>query len=333
MEVNDGSCLANMQVVGGPEDVKGLTTGASVRVTGDVSLRKGKNEIHADTIETIGSCDGETYPLQKKGHSLEFLREHLHLRARTNTFGAMMRMRNAASHGVHSFFQDQGFLHVHTPILTPNDAEGAGEIFSVARAGAGPDKDFFDGPAYLAVSGQLEAEMFASALSKVYTFGPTFRAENSNTSRHLAEFWMVEPELVFTDLDGLMDLAEDCVKSTVQQVLERCDEDAAFLGTSDRLRTIVEGNFVRMTYTEAVEVLQRSGVAFEQEPVWGCSLQSEHEKYIAGQHCRAPVFITQYPSSVKPFYMRASDGCDDERRTVEAVDLLMPDLVSGSGAV
>jgi asparaginyl-tRNA synthetase len=216
---------------------------------------------------------------------------------------------------------------VHTPILSPNDAEGAGEIFSVARAGGAVDKPFFDGPAYLAVSGQLEAEMFACALSKVYTFGPTFRAENSNTSRHLAEFWMVEPELVFVDLDGLMDLAEACVQSTVQAVLERCDEDVHFLGTTDRLQSIVDGNFARMTYSEAVVVLQQSGVAFEQPVEWGCNLQSEHEKYLAGVHCSSPVFITQYPRSVKPFYMRTTDGCTEERMTVEAVDLLMPDLV------
>jgi len=354
LELNDGSSMGNIQVVAPGElenyesEVKKLTAGCSVSVAGRVKQSPGKGqatEIEATAITVHGTSDAETYPLQKKRHSFEFLRTIAHLRPRTNTFGAVARVRNCVSNSIHQFFQAEGFLYVHTPIITASDCEGAGEMFRVTtldlsappkRAGQVDfTQDFFDRPSYLTVSGQLEAEVFSCALGKVYTFGPTFRAENSNTSRHLAEFWMVEPEMAFFDLDDNMDLAERFLKRIFRDVLDRCPEDMEFFNLRiDKtalatLDGIIQSEFVRLPYTEALEVLKRSGEAFEFPIEWGNDLQAEHERYLTEKHFKCPVILFDYPRSIKPFYMRVGD----DGRTVRAMDVLVPkvgEIIGGS---
>ena len=353
VQVNDGSTLRDLQVVIGEDSpayalVNDLSTGCSVSVVGEVVESQGKGqqfEIQAREIELLGTADPETYPLQKKRHTPEFLREIAHLRPRTNTFGAMARVRNAVAFAIHSFFQERGFQYIQTPIITASDAEGAGSMFRVTtldldnlprREGAVDiSEDFFGRPTYLTVSGQLEAEIFAMALSNVYTFGPTFRAENSNTSRHLAEFWMVEPEVAFCELDGLADLAEDFLKYIFSHVLKNCDEDMQFFNRwyneeiISTLKGIVSSRFERITYTEAVDMLLQSGETFEYPVSWGIDLRSEHERYLTEKRIGRPVIVTDYPKEIKPFYMRVND--DDT--TVGAMDVLAPgigEIIGGS---
>ncbi len=353
VQINDGSTLRDLQVVFDDTHpdyatANGLTTGCSVSVEGSVVESPGqgqKYEIQARSLRVIGEADPETYPLQKKRHTPEFLREIAHLRPRTNTFGAMARVRSAVAYAIHSFFQERSFQYIQTPIITASDAEGAGSMFRVTtldldnpprREGAvDAAEDFFGRPAYLTVSGQLEAEIFALALSNVYTFGPTFRAENSNTSRHLAEFWMVEPEVAFCELEGLAELAEDFLKYIFGHVLENCAEDMAFFNrwyddtAIATLEGIANSRFERMTYTEAVELLQKSGQSFEFPVSWGVDLQSEHERYLTEQHIGRPVIVTDYPKDIKAFYMRLNE--DD--RTVRAMDVLVPrigEIIGGS---
>jgi asparaginyl-tRNA synthetase len=361
IEVNDGSSLANLQVVLNPELLdyeallKQLNTGASVEVTGVLvpSVGKGQRiELKAQTVKVYGEADPETYPLQKKRHSFEFLRTIGHLRARTNSFGAVFRVRNACANAIHQFFQERGFLWVHTPIITKSDCEGAGELFTVTsldlkqvplkKAGGAEgaedvdySQDFFGGPAYLTVSGQLEAEVMAMTFTNVYTFGPTFRAENSNTSRHLAEFWMVEPEMAFCDLRGNMDLAEAFLKHVFKFALETCPEDMEFfnqridnsvLSTADN---IINNEFERVTYTEAIALLEKANSPFEYPVRWGLDLQSEHERYLAEQLFKKPVIVTDYPVEIKAFYMRLND----DEKTVGAMDVLAPkigEIIGGS---
>ena len=353
VQINDGSTLADLQIVVDPSCpdhaiVGQLNTGSSVSVSGVLQESQGRGqryEILAHGIEQLGGADPEEYPLQKKRHTLEFLRELAHLRPRTNTFGAMARVRNAMAFGIHQFFQQRGFLYVQTPIITASDAEGAGAMFRVTTlnvndpptAGGSVDdsQDFFGRPAFLTVSGQLEAEIFAQSMTDVYTFGPTFRAENSNTSRHLAEFWMVEPEVAFCDLDGLADLAEDFLRNIFAHALESCPDDMAFFNRFyDKeliatLEGIVASDFERMTYTEAVDALKSSGESFEYPVEWGLDLQSEHERYLTEKKVGRPVIVTDYPSSIKAFYMRLSD----DGRTVRAMDVLVPrigEIIGGS---
>ena len=353
LQISDGSTLTDLQVVA-PESlpnftlVDSLNTGCSVSVRGTLAESPGKGqkyEVQADSIELIGAADPETYPLQKKRHTPEFLREIAHLRPRTNTFGAMARVRNAMAIAIHTFFQKRGFLYIQTPMITASDAEGAGAMFRVTtldldnlptRDGrVNNEEDFFGKPAYLTVSGQLEAEIFALAMSNVYTFGPTFRAENSNTSRHLAEFWMVEPEAAFCDLDGLAELAEDFLKSIFQHALENCPEDMEFFNrwyddsVLATLQGIVESDFERLTYTEAVDILRESGEAFEFPVQWGLDLQSEHERYLTEKKVGRPVIVTDYPKEIKAFYMRGND----DGKTVAAMDVLVPrigEIIGGS---
>ncbi len=354
VQVNDGSTLADLQIVvdaGCPDYplVGRLTTGCSVSAAGTLRESPGRGqryEVAARRLELVGGADPEQYPLQKKRHTLEFLRELAHLRPRTNTFGAVARVRNAMAFGIHQFFQERGFLYIQTPIITASDAEGAGAMFRAttldlnnlptdAAGRVDNDADFFARPAFLTVSGQLEAEIFAQAMSDVYTFGPTFRAENSNTSRHLAEFWMVEPEVAFCDLDGLAQLAEDFLRSILGYVLDRCPEDMAFFNRFyDReliatLEGIVAADFERMTYTEAVRVLQASGESFAFPARWGADLQSEHERYLTERKVGRPVIVTDYPSGIKAFYMRRND----DGQTVRAMDVLAPrigEIIGGS---
>ena len=353
VQVNDGSTLRDLQVVVNEGDshyalANSLTTGCSVSILGDVVESQGKGqqyEIQARDLTLLGGADPETYPLQKKRHTPEFLREIAHLRPRTNTFGAMARVRNAVAFAIHSFFQERGFQYIQTPIITASDAEGAGSMFRVTtldlnnppRQDGSVDvsEDFFGRPTFLTVSGQLEAEIFAMALSNVYTFGPTFRAENSNTSRHLAEFWMVEPEVAFCELDGLADLAEDFLKYIFGHVLENCGEDMEFFNRwyneeiISTLQGIVNSRFERITYAEAVDMLQQSGESFEFPVSWGVDLQSEHERYLTEKRIGRPVIVTDYPKEIKPFYMRLND--DD--RTVGAMDVLAPgigEIIGGS---
>ena len=354
LEINDGSCLGNLQVIADgslpnyDSEIKRITTGSSVVVTGEIKLSPAKGqatELHAETVSMLGEADPETYALQKKRHSFEFLRTLAHLRPRTNTFGAIARVRNCVSRSIHGFFQENGFLYVQTPIITASDCEGAGEMFRVTslnlnevpRQGDQVDysKDFFERPTYLTVSGQLEAEIFACALGKVYTFGPTFRAENSNTSRHLAEFWMVEPEMAFYDLQDNMALAEAFLKRIFRDVLEACDEDMQFFAERieksaiQTLEDVLESEFLRLSYTEAVEVLEKSGKDFEFPVAWGHDLQSEHERYLTEEKFRRPVILYDYPDSIKPFYMRKND----DGRTVRAMDVLVPrvgEIIGGS---
>ena len=355
VEVNDGSSMAGLQVVLNVDlanydtVVKDLTTGSSVAIGGTLVESPGKGqrvELQGETITVFGTADGETYPLQKKRHSFEYLRTLGHLRSRTNTLGAVFRVRNACAQAIHQFFNEQGFLWIHTPIITASDCEGAGEMFAVtglnlAKPPKGPDggvdysQDFFGKPAYLTVSGQLEAEIMAMAFTDVYTFGPTFRAENSNTSRHLAEFWMVEPERAFCDLVGNMDLAEEFLKYIFHSVLEQCPEDMAFfndridnsvLATADN---IINNTFERITYTEAVALLEKCDRTFEYPVEWGIDLQSEHERYLAEELFKKPVIVTDYPTAIKAFYMRLNDGGE----TVAAMDVLAPkvgEIIGGS---
>ena len=353
VQVNDGSTLRDLQIVVGEDSpfysvANSLNTGCSVSVIGDVVESQGKGqrfEIKAKEVELIGTAEPETYPLQKKRHTPEFLREIAHLRPRTNTFGAMARVRSAVAYAIHSFFQERGFQYIQTPIITASDAEGAGSMFRVTtldlenlpRLDGAIDlsEDFFGRSTYLTVSGQLEAEIFAMALSNVYTFGPTFRAENSNTSRHLAEFWMVEPEVAFCELEGLADLAEDFLKYIFGNVLENCAEDMEFFNrwyneeTISTLESIVNSPFERITYTEAVDMLLQSEESFEYPVSWGVDLQSEHERYLTEKRIGRPVIVTDYPKEIKSFYMRLND--DD--KTVRAMDVLAPgigEIIGGS---
>ena len=353
LELNDGSCLRNLQIIAkntlpNYAAIQRLTTGASVKVRGALVASQGKGqswELVAEDFQIVGTSD-ETYPLQKKGHSAEFLREIAHLRPRSNLFGCVFRVRSRLAFAVHQFFQERGFVYVHTPIITGSDCEGAGELFRVttidpknpARAADGGidyTQDFFARPTYLTVSGQLEAEAFACALSKVYTFGPTFRAENSNTSRHANEFWMIEPEMAFCDLEGDMDLAEAMVKYLVRNIRKNCAEDlglfAKFVDKDllARLEFVVDRPFQRTSYEEAIQLLLASGEKFEFPVAYGLNLQSEHERWLTEKHFKCPVTVFNYPREIKPFYMRLND----DERTVTAMDLLVPgigEIVGGS---
>ena len=354
LEVNDGSCLGNLQVIAEAglanyeTELKRLSAGCSVTVVGLVKASGGQGqatEVLAQQVTVHGWADPEAYPLQKKRHSFEKLREWAHLRPRTNSFSAVTRVRNCVSRSIHNFFQEEGFVYIHTPIITASDCEGAGEMFRVTTLDLNqvPKKDgqidhsldFFDRPAYLTVSGQLEAEIFATAMSKVYTFGPTFRAENSNTSRHLAEFWMVEPEMAFFELTDNMDLAERFLKRICRDVLAQCDEDMQFFNERidptaiETVQQIIDYDFVRLPYTEAIEILNSSGTTFEYPVSWGQDLQSEHERYLTERHFRSPVILYDYPRTIKPFYMRVND----DGRTVRAMDVLAPkvgEIIGGS---
>ena len=365
VQVNDGSCFQDLQVVveAGtiPEDtLSHVSTGACVRFDGTIveSPASGQAiELKAIGLEVYGGADPSTYPLQKKGATMEFLREIGHLRGRGNTFGAVFRVRSAAARAVHRFFMDRGFHYIHTPIITVSDAEGAGAMFAVTtllevneplEAGSGderhfayrlksmtPKDDFFGKPAFLTVSGQLEAETLALGLTNVYTFGPTFRAENSSTSRHLAEFWMIEPEMAFCDLDGNMNLAEEFLKEVIASILDHCGADLTFFNQRiepellTTLDHVVESPFERMTYTEAVKLLENSGEAFEYPVAWGSDLQSEHERWLTEVKVKRPVIVTDYPKEIKAFYMRMND----DERTVRAMDVLAPrigEIIGGS---
>jgi len=355
LEINDGSCLKNLQVVAdlaarpelGSETTR-ASTGASVEVSGELVESLGKNqavELRANSLSVVGQAPQESYPLQKKRHSFEFLREIAHLRPRTNTFGAVTRVRNTLSYAIHSFFQDRGFVYVHTPIITSSDSEGAGEMFQVTTLplekvprndrGVAYDQDFFGKRAALTVSGQLEAEIFALAFRDVYTFGPTFRAENSNTTRHLAEFWMIEPEMAFCDIHGNMDIAEEFLKHLFSRVLERCRADLEFFdkwiqpGVVATLESVADAQFTRITYTEAVEQLAAAANTFEFAPAWGKDLQSEHEKYLTEEVYKGPVIVTDYPKEIKAFYMKQND----DEKTVRGMDVLVPrlgEIIGGS---
>jgi len=345
LELNDGSCLANLQVVAEEalsdyEAVKKAHTGAAVAVRGILTASPGRGqkwELKATAFWLLGEADPETYPLQKKRHSDEFLREIAHLRPRTNKFGAVFRLRSQCAWAVHDFFREQGFFHIHTPIITGSDCEGAGEMFRVTTLpGGGPaEDDFFGREATLTVSGQLEAELLALALGRVYTFGPTFRAENSNTPRHVAEFWMIEPEMAFADLSDNMDLAEALIKHVVADALSRSRDDLALFdrfvepGLFARLENLLADRYVRLPYGEAIDLLKSSGQKFEYEPAWGADLQTEHERHLCEVHFKKPVIVHDYPLALKPFYMRLND----DGRTVAAMDLLVPkvgELVGGS---
>jgi asparaginyl-tRNA synthetase len=355
IELNDGSSLANVQVLADgslpnyASEVLHLSVGSSVTVDGLVKSSPAKGqatEVQATNLTVHGGADPATYPLQKKGHSMEFLRTQAHLRPRSNTFGAVARVRNCVCNSIHQFYQERGFLYVHPPIVTASDCEGAGQMFRVTtldlgklpRDAAGQidyAQDFFGRPTYLTVSGQLEAEIFACALGKVYTFGPTFRAENSNTSRHLAEFWMVEPEMAFFDLNDNMDLAEAFLKRICKDALERCGDDMKFFAERveptavTTLQGIVETPFVRLPYTEAVDILTKSGQKFEFPVAWGSDLQSEHERYLTEKHFQKPVILYDYPQGIKAFYMRLND----DGKTVRAMDVLVPrvgEIIGGS---
>lgn len=353
IELNDGSCMKNLQVIADAslpnyEGVQRLTTGASVRVRGQLIPSQGQGqkwELKASEVQTVGTADA-TYPLQKKGHTAEFLREISHLRPRSNLFGAAFRVRSRLAYAIHQFFQEQGFVYVHAPIITASDCEGAGEMFRVTTLDL--DKpprtedgrvdntaDFFKRATYLTVSGQLEAEAFACAFSKVYTFGPTFRAENSNTSRHANEFWMIEPEMAFTDLVGNMDMAESFVKHLIRDARTHCAEDLEFFSKFvdkqllERLNFVLERPFQRVSYTEAVDLLIKSGKTFEYPVEYGINLQSEHERFLTEQLFKCPVTVYNYPKEIKPFYMRLNE--DD--KTVTAMDVLVPgigEIVGGS---
>lgn len=352
--MNDGSTINNIQVVADvasldEELLKNITTGAALRVVGTLveSLGSGQPvEVQARTIEIYGGADPETYPLQKKGHSLEFLREIAHLRPRTNTFGAVLRIRHAMAFAIHKYFNDRGFHYLHTPLITGSDAEGAGAMFQVTTLDVGNPprteegkvdyaQDFFGKATNLTVSGQLEGELGAMALSKIYTFGPTFRAENSNTPRHLAEFWMIEPEMAFYELEDDMTLAEDFLKYLIRYALDNCADDLAFLAKMydeelvDRLRFVADNDFVRLNYTEGIEILKASGQKFEFPVEWGLDLQSEHERYLVEKHFRKPVILVNYPKEIKAFYMKLND----DGRTVRAMDVLFPkigEIIGGS---
>lgn len=358
LELNDGSCLGNVQVIADStlpnyeSEILHLGVGSSVTVVGSVQASPAKGqptEIRAESIVVHGLADPTHYPLQKKGHSMEFLREKAHLRPRSNTFGAVFRVRSQVCRSIHDFFYENGFFYIHPPIITASDCEGAGQMFRVtsfdlAKGQQLPrneqgevdfSKDFFARPTYLTVSGQLEAEVFACSLGKVYTFGPTFRAENSNTSRHLAEFWMIEPEMAFYELTDNMDLAEAFLKRIFRDLLEKCSEDMQFFAKQieptaiSTLEGIVNSEFVRLSYTEAVDILLKCGQSFEFPVAWGIDLQSEHERYLTEKHFQKPVILYDYPKQIKAFYMRLND--DD--RTVRAMDVLVPrvgEIIGGS---
>lgn len=358
IQVNDGSCFASIQLTFDHDtgidsetlaQLKQITTGASIQATGTLieSPASGQAvEVRATKLLVLGEAPADTYPLQKKHHSFEFLREIAHLRPRTNTFGAIARVRSQMSYAIHTFYNDRGFQYVHTPIITTSDCEGAGEMFQVttldleALATLPPKKedsptpvvdfsrDFFGKPASLTVSGQLEAETYAMAVSRVYTFGPTFRAENSNTTRHLAEFWMIEPEMAFYDITDNMDLAEEFIKFLLTWALEKCADDMAFFdariqpGIIDTLKKVVSSKFVRITYTEAIKELEKNANKFEFKPFWGCDLQSEHEKFLTEKVYNGPVIVTDYPREIKAFYMKLNE----DGKTVRAMDVLVPGL-------
>ncbi|HPF05437.1 MAG TPA: asparagine--tRNA ligase [Spirochaetota bacterium] len=352
--VNDGSCMSSIQIVieksfpGFDEINSRLVNGASVSIKGKLIPSQGKEqnvEVTPLEISILGDAPAEEYPLQKKRHSFEFLREIAHLRPRTNTFGSVMRVRNAMSFAIHKYFNDNGFTYVHTPVITGSDCEGAGEMFRVTtfdlnnipRSEGKIDfaQDFFGKEASLTVSGQLEAEIYALALKNVYTFGPTFRAENSNTSRHLAEFWMIEPEMAFCDITGNMNVAEDFIKYILKYVLDNCAEDMNFFnsmiekGIVENLQHIVESSFERITYTDAINELKKSGNKFEYPVEWGIDMQSEHEKYLTGEVFKKPVIVTDYPKDIKAFYMKLND----DGKTVRAMDVLVPrlgEIIGGS---
>lgn len=370
--LNDGSCLSNLQVVLNVEDfgeeiIKRITTGASISVSGQIIESQGggqRIELQAKEATILGEADADNYPLQPKKHSLEFLREIAHLRPRTNTFGAIMRVRHALAYAVHEYFNKQGFVYMNTPIITASDAEGAGEMFKVTQldlenlpkneeGNVDYTQDFFEKETNLTVSGQLEAELGALALSEVYTFGPTFRAENSNTTRHLAEFWMIEPEMAFYNLEDNMDLAEDFMKYVIKHALENCAEDLAFLekrlldeekvkpqnerspqSLIEKLKFVVENDFKRVSYTEAIDILRNSKPNKKKKfnyliDEWGADLQSEHERYLVEKHFNSPVILFDYPAKIKAFYMRLND----DNKTVRAMDILFPgigEIVGGS---
>jgi len=352
--LNDGSTIHNIQVVVdlakiSEEQLKPVTTGACIRATGKLVESQGSGqpvEIQADEIEVYGSADSESYPLQKKGHTLEFLREIAHLRPRTNTFGAVLRIRHAMAFAIHNYFNAKGFYYIHTPIITASDAEGAGAMFQVStldmnnpprdeKGAIDYGKDFFGKHTSLTVSGQLEGELCAMALGEIYTFGPTFRAENSNTPRHLAEFWMIEPEMAFYDIKDNMNLAEDFIKYLVRYALEHCMDDLKFLNEMydkeliERLQGVCNTDFVRLDYTEGIDILLKSGQKFEFPVAWGVDLQSEHERYLVETHFKKPVILTNYPKTIKAFYMKQND----DGKTVRAMDVLFPkigEIIGGS---
>ena len=352
--LNDGSCVANIQVVVdlqkiAEESLKSVTTGACICVNGTLveSLGAGQGvEVQASSIEVYGTADPETYPLQKKGHSLEFLRDIAYLRPRTNTFGAVLRIRHAMAYAIHKFFNDKGFYYFHTPLITASDCEGAGAMFQVTtmdmnnlpRTEEGAidyNQDFFGKPCSLTVSGQLEGELGALSLGQIYTFGPTFRAENSNTPRHLAEFWMIEPEMAFYELEDNMALAEEFLKYLIRYALDNCREDLEFMNKMwdkeliERLNFVLDHDFVRLDYTEGIRILQESGRKFEFPCHWGCDLQSEHERYLVEEHFKRPVILINYPKEIKAFYMKQNE----DGKTVRAMDVLFPkigEIIGGS---
>lgn len=371
IELNDGSCMKNVQVLAEAAlpnyeaEILKLGIGSSVEIIGEIVASPGKGqttEVKAESVKVFGYADPEEYPLQKKGTSMEFLRTIAHLRPRTNTFGAVARVRNEICRTIHEYFQSRGFIYVHTPIITASDCEGAGQMFKVTTldlenpprkqagengatkpAGASAtasgeidfEQDFFGKPTSLTVSGQLEAEIYATALSNVYTFGPTFRAENSNTSRHLSEFWMIEPEMAFCDLEGDMTVAEEFLKTIFSNVLTNCAQDMDFFNQRidntviETLKHIVDSDFVRITYTEAVDILKKSGETFEFPVEWGIDLQSEHERYLTEKKFKKPVIVSDYPKDIKAFYMRMND----DGKTVRAMDVLVPkvgEIIGGS---
>lgn len=353
IELNDGSSLRNLQIIAKSSlpnygDIQRIATGASISVHGGLVASQGKGqkwELVADKIEIVGHAE-DSYPLQKKGHTPEFLREIAHLRPRSNLFGSVFRVRSRLAFAIHKFFQERGFVYVHTPIITGSDCEGAGELFRVTTIDANNPprtegdkidyaKDFFARQTYLTVSGQLEAEAFACALSKVYTFGPTFRAENSNTSRHANEFWMIEPEVAFCDLNGDMDLAEEIVKYLIRDIRENCPDEMELFGKFvdkeliGRLDFVLEREFQRVPYAETIDLLRKSGEKFEFPVEYGLNLQSEHERWLTEKHFKCPVTVFNYPKEIKPFYMRLND----DNKTVTAMDLLVPgigEIVGGS---
>ena len=352
--LNDGSTIKNIQIVFdlqkfSEDDLRNITTGCSLHVVGRLveSMGKGQSvEVQAERFEVFGLADPEKYPLQKKGHTLEFLREIAHLRPRTNTFGAVLRVRSALAFAIHKFFNERGFFYLHTPLITASDCEGAGAMFQVTTLDLNNlpktddgkvdfSADFFGKPTALTVSGQLEGELGATALGAIYTFGPTFRAENSNTPRHLSEFWMIEPEMAFYDITDNMDLAEDFIKYCINYALTNCMDDLEFLAKMydpeliDRLRHVVEEKFVRLTYTEGVKLLEESGHKFEFPVYWGADLQSEHERYLVEHYFKRPVILTDYPKEIKAFYMKQNE----DGKTVRAMDVLFPkigEIIGGS---
>ena len=352
--LNDGSTIKTIQIVFdlekfSDEDLKPITTGSSLMVEGKLVASMGKGqtcEIQAENFEIYGTADPETYPLQKKGHTLEFLREKAHLRPRTNTFGAILRVRSILAYAIHKFFNEKGFFYLNTPLITASDCEGAGAMFQVTtlplnnlpkdETGAVDySKDFFGKATALTVSGQLEGELGATALGAIYTFGPTFRAENSNTPRHLSEFWMIEPEMAFYEIEENMDLAEEFIKYCISFALDKAKDDIEFLASMydkelvDRLKFVIENDFVRLSYSDGIKILEESGHKFEFPVYWGCDLSSEHERYLVEEHFKKPVILTDYPKEIKAFYMKQNE----DGKTVRAMDVLFPkigEIIGGS---